>query len=89
MGRGDLTDEQWAVPAPLLAERPGSGRPPVRARRQLIGGIRIRARTGVPCRERPGRVRTVEPGLRPVRRCRRNGIWQRIPRRPRRASRAV
>ncbi|MFJ3416101.1 transposase [Streptomyces sp. NPDC086082] len=46
MGRGDLTDEQWAVLEPLLPKGMRAGRPPVWARRQLIDGIRFRVRTG-------------------------------------------
>ncbi|MFJ8546846.1 transposase, partial [Streptomyces sp. NPDC093586] len=39
MGRGDLTDEQWAVLEPLLPKGAKAGRPPVWPRRQLIDGI--------------------------------------------------
>ncbi|MFE3496104.1 IS5 family transposase [Streptomyces sp. NPDC059175] len=78
MGRGDLTDEQWAVLEPLLPKGARSGRPPVWPRRRLIDGIRFRVRTGVPWRDVPGRVRAVGPGLRLVRRWQRNGTWQRI-----------
>ncbi|GHE13794.1 hypothetical protein GCM10010339_81970 [Streptomyces alanosinicus] len=53
MGRGDLTDEQWAVLAPLLPKGTRAGRPPVWPRRQLIDGIRFRVRTGVPWRDVP------------------------------------
>ncbi|MFE7795685.1 IS5 family transposase [Streptomyces sp. NPDC057460] len=65
MGRGDLTDEQWAALEPLLPKGTRVGRPPVWFRRQLIDGIRFQVRTGVPWRDVP-RVRAVEPGLRPV-----------------------
>ncbi|MEU7016173.1 IS5 family transposase [Streptomyces sp. NPDC046385] len=58
MGRGDLTDEQWAVLEPLLPKGTKTGRPPVWPRRQLIDGIRFRVRTGVPW---PGGI-FVEPG---------------------------
>ncbi|WP_329539486.1 transposase [Streptomyces sp. NBC_01220] len=53
MGRGDLTDEQWATLEPLLPR--GTGRPPLWPRRQLINGIRVRVRvrTGVPWRAAP------------------------------------
>ncbi|MET9478592.1 transposase [Streptomyces sp. NPDC002922] len=61
MGRGDLTDEQWAGLEPLLPKGTRLGRPPVWSRRQLIDGIRFRVRTGVPWRDVP-RVRAVEPG---------------------------
>ncbi|MFF5393403.1 transposase [Streptomyces sp. NPDC013012] len=53
MGRGDLTDEQWAVLEPLLPKGTKTGRPPVWPRRQLIDGIRFRVRTGVPWRDVP------------------------------------
>lgn len=53
MGRGDLTDEQWAVLEPLLPKGARTGRPPVWPRRQLIDGIRFRVRTGVPWRDVP------------------------------------
>ncbi|MFE9059165.1 transposase [Streptomyces mutabilis] len=51
MGRGDLTDEQWAVLEPLSPTGTKVGRPPVWPRRQLIDGIRFRVRTGVPWRD--------------------------------------
>ncbi|MFC4517901.1 transposase [Streptomyces ehimensis] len=53
MGRGDLTDEQWAVLEPLLPQGVKAGRPPAWSRRQLIDGIRFRVRTGVPWRDVP------------------------------------
>ncbi|MER6032278.1 IS5 family transposase [Streptomyces sp. NPDC001851] len=78
MGRGDLTDEQWAVLEPLLPKGARTGRPPVGPRRQLIDGIRFRVRTGVPWRDVPveygpwGRVYDL------FRRWQRNGTWHRI-----------
>ncbi|WBO61579.1 transposase [Streptomyces camelliae] len=63
MGRGDLTDEQWAVLEPLLPKSRKAGRPPVWPRRQLIDGIRFRVRTGVSVAGCPRRVWTVGPGL--------------------------
>ncbi|UJV38577.1 IS5/IS1182 family transposase [Streptomyces sp. AMCC400023] len=78
MARGDLTDEQWAVLAPLLPKGRKQGRPPVWSRRQLIDGIRFRVRTGVPWRDVPveygpwGRVYDL------FRRWQRNGAWHRI-----------
>ncbi|MFE5583130.1 transposase [Kitasatospora sp. NPDC056531] len=44
VGRGDLSDEQWAVLEPLLPVAM-AGRPAVRQRR-LIDGVRWRVRTG-------------------------------------------
>ncbi|MDX3490344.1 IS5 family transposase [Streptomyces sp. ID05-18] len=78
MGRGDLTDAQWAVLEPSLPKGAKAGRPPVCPRRQLTDGIRFRVRTGVPWRDVPvgyGPWRRVY-GL--FRRWQRNGTWQRI-----------
>ncbi|WP_345639671.1 IS5 family transposase [Streptomyces tremellae] len=78
MGRGDLTDKQWAVLEPLLPKSTRAGRPPVWSRRQLIDGIRFRVRTGVPWRDVPveygpwGRVYDL------FRRWQRDGAWHRI-----------
>ncbi|MFI0506932.1 IS5 family transposase [Streptomyces albogriseolus] len=78
MGRGDLTDEQWAVLAPLLPKGRKLGRPPIWPRRQLIDGIQFRVRTGVPWRDVPvkygpwGRVYDL------FRQWQRNGTWHRI-----------
>lgn len=53
MGRGDLTDEQWAALEPVLPKGATAGRSAVWPRRQLIDGIRFRVRTGVPWRDAP------------------------------------
>src|SRR3954471_16006640 len=53
--RHDLTDEQWAILAPLLPVGRKSGRPRRWTRRQLIDGIRFRVRTGCPWRDVPER----------------------------------
>ncbi|MFC9343909.1 transposase [Streptomyces sp. NPDC057020] len=78
MGRGDLTDEQWAVLEPLLPRGPGAGRPPVWPRRQLIDGIRFRVRTGVPWRDIPVEYGPWNRVYDLFRRRQRNGTWQRI-----------
>ncbi|GAA2467611.1 IS5 family transposase [Streptomyces mauvecolor] len=78
MGRGDLTDEQWAALELLLPKGTKAGRPPVWPRRQLIDGKRFRVRTGVPWRDVPveygpwGRIYDL------FRRWQRNGTWYRI-----------
>ncbi|MEE1668904.1 transposase [Streptomyces sp. NPDC002387] len=46
MGRGDLSEDQWAVLEPMLPAAM-RGRPAV-GRRRLINGIRWRVRTGAP-----------------------------------------
>jgi transposase len=60
--RHDLTDEQWAILAPLLASLLPVGRKSGRPRRwtlrQLIDGIRFRTRTGCPWRDVPERYGT-------------------------------
>ena len=66
MGRGDLTNEQWARLEPLLPKGKKSGRPPKWSKRQLINGIRWRTRTGAPWAGRAGTVRAVADRLRPV-----------------------
>ncbi|MEW2454049.1 IS5 family transposase [Streptomyces albus] len=78
MGRGDLTNEQWAVLEPFLPKDTKAGRLPVWPRRRLINGIRFRVRTGVPWRNVPveygpwGRVYNL------FRRWQRNGTWHLI-----------
>jgi transposase len=74
VGRGDLSDEQWADLERVLPVPSGRGRP-ARQRRELIDGIRWRARTGAPWRDVPacyGRRETVY-GL--FRRWQRDGTW--------------
>ncbi|MES9608117.1 MULTISPECIES: transposase [Actinomadura] len=51
--RFDLTDAQWAILGPLLPVPRRSGRPSKWTKRQLIDGIRLRVRTGVPWRDVP------------------------------------
>ncbi|MET9952408.1 IS5 family transposase [Streptomyces sp. NPDC006339] len=78
MGRGDLTDEQWAVLGPLLPKGARAGRPPVWPRRLLIDGIRFRVRTGVPWRDVPVEYGPWSRVYDLFRRWQRNGTWQRI-----------
>ncbi|MEU6042837.1 IS5 family transposase [Streptomyces griseus] len=78
MGRGDLTDEQWAVLEPLLPKGARLGRPPVWPRRQLIDGIRFRVRTGVPWRDVPAEYGPWSRVYDLFRRWQRNGSWHRL-----------
>ncbi|XQE77694.1 IS5 family transposase [Streptomyces microflavus] len=78
MGRGNLTDEQWAALEPLLPKGTKPGRPPVWPRRQLIDGIRFRVRTGVPWRDIPIEYGPWNRVYDLFRRWQRNGTWQRI-----------
>ncbi|MCX4722817.1 transposase [Streptomyces sp. NBC_01306] len=78
MGRGNLTNGQWARLEPCCRGGIKSGRPPVWTRRQLMDGIRWRARTGAPWRDVPecygpwGRVYDL------FRRRQRDDTWARI-----------
>ena len=51
--RHDLTDAQWELLEPLLPVRSGLGRPLAFGLRDLIDGVRHRARTGAPWRDVP------------------------------------
>jgi transposase len=53
VGRGDLSDEQWADLERVLPRPSQRGRPPARHRRVVIDGIRWRVRTGAPWRDLP------------------------------------
>ncbi|WP_367825540.1 transposase [Streptomyces sp. LMG1-1-1.1] len=55
MGRGDLTNGQWARLESLLPRGVKPGRPQVWTRRRLIDGTRWRTRTGAPWRDVPER----------------------------------
>ena len=52
-GRHDLGDDEWSLLESLLPAGKKAGRPPTWARRQLIDGIRWRARAGAPWRDVP------------------------------------
>ncbi|MCE7002300.1 IS5 family transposase [Kibdelosporangium philippinense] len=78
MGRGDLTNEQWAKLEPLLPRGKKPGRPPKHAKRKLIDGIRFRVRTGVPWRDLPERYGPWETVYGLFRRWQRDGTWKRI-----------
>ncbi|MER5950276.1 IS5 family transposase [Streptomyces sp. NPDC001904] len=75
MGRGDLTNGQWARLEPLLPRGIKSGRPPVWTRRQLINGIRWRTRTGAPWRDVPERYGPWDRAYDLFRRWQRDGTW--------------
>jgi transposase len=78
VGRGDLTEAQWARLEPLLPVGIKSGRPPVHSKRQLIDGIRWRTRAGVPWRDVPERYGPWETVYGLFRRWQRDGTWQDI-----------
>ncbi|MFD6193119.1 IS5 family transposase [Streptomyces sp. NPDC060275] len=78
MGRGNLTDEQWATLEPLLPKGAKTWRPPVWSRRRLIDGIRFRIRTGVPWRGVPVEYGPWYRIYDLFRRWQRDGTWRRI-----------
>jgi transposase len=78
MGRGDLTNQQWARLEPLLPKGIKSGRPPRWSKRQLIDGIRWRTRTGAPWRDVPARYGPWQTVYGLFRRWQRDGTWRRI-----------
>ncbi|MFI0772912.1 IS5 family transposase [Streptomyces sp. NPDC021218] len=78
MGKHDLTNAQWAKLEPLLPAGKKSGRPPVHTKRQLIDGIRWRARAGAPWRDVPERYGPWGTVYGLFRRWQRDGTWHRI-----------
>ncbi|MGK3106233.1 IS5 family transposase [Streptomyces sp. WAC05858] len=78
MGRHDLTNAQWAKLEPLLPAGKKSGRPQVHTKRQLIDGIRWRARAGAPWRDVPERYGPWGTVYGLFRRWQRDGTWHRI-----------
>ncbi|MFD7631629.1 IS5 family transposase, partial [Streptomyces sp. NPDC059851] len=75
MGRGDLTNGEWARLEPLLPRGIKPGRPQVWTRRQLIDGIRWRTRTGAPWRDVPERYGPWDRVYDLFRRWQRDGTW--------------
>jgi transposase len=77
-GRFDLTDEQWALLAPLLPVGARPGRPPRWTRRQLIDGIRWRIRVGCPWRDVPAVYGPWQSVYGLFRRWQCDGTWARL-----------
>jgi transposase len=77
-GRAGLTDAQWAVLEPLLPRGKKPGRRRKSTRRQLIGGIRWRVRTGAPWRDVPARYGPWQSVYGLFRRWQRDATWRKI-----------
>ncbi|WP_233601156.1 MULTISPECIES: IS5 family transposase [Micromonospora] len=75
--RGELTDEAWAVIAPLLPES-GGARGRWRDHRQVINGILWKLRTGAPWRDLPERFGPSKTCHERLRRWTADGTWDRI-----------
>jgi transposase len=78
VGRGDLTNEQWAKLETLPPKGKKPGRPPKHSKRQLIDGIRFRVRTSVPWRDLPARYGPWETVYGLFHRWQRDGTWKRV-----------
>lgn len=78
MYRGELTDRQWAVLAPLLpARKPRTGRP-AKDHRQIINGILWIDRTGAPWRDLPERYGPWRTVASRFYRWRKAGVWAQV-----------
>jgi transposase len=77
MGRGDLTNEEWARLRPHL---PKSGKRGGRwaSHRRVINGILYRIRTGVPWRDLPARFGKWKTAYERHRRWSADGTWDRL-----------
>ena len=73
--RKDLTDRQWRILEPLLPRGKRPGRPPKWTRRQLLNGIRWRARVGAPWRDVPERYGHWQSIYGLFRRWQRTRVW--------------
>ncbi|WP_377273391.1 transposase [Peterkaempfera sp. SMS 1(5)a] len=78
VGRGDLTNGQWEGLEPLLPVSKIPDRPRTWNHRQLIDGIRWRARTGTPWRALPKQYGPWARACDLFRRWQRDGTWRRI-----------
>lgn len=76
--RGDLTDREWRLLEPLLPRGKKPGGPLKWTKRQLIDGIRWRARTGAPWRDVPARYGTWQRVYGLFRAWQRAGVWAQI-----------
>jgi transposase len=76
--RHELTDDQWAVLAPLLPpQRAVTGRP-AKDHRTILNGILWRLKTGAPWRDLPERYGPWQTVYTRFRRWQRAGVWARI-----------
>jgi transposase len=76
--RGELTDQQWALIAPLLPpQRPRTGRPAI-DHRQMVSAILWLTRTGAPWRDLPERYGSWKTVYSRFRRWSEQGIWKQV-----------
>ncbi|MGV4988531.1 IS5 family transposase [Streptomyces sp. NRAIS4] len=77
MGRGDLTDQEWARLEPHLPKNVGRGGR-WKSHRRVINGVLFRQRTGVPWRDLPARFGSWKTVHDRHRRWSADGTWERI-----------
>jgi transposase len=78
VGRGELTDEQWAELESLLPpEKPRTGKPN-KAHRAIVNGIVWKLRTGAPWRDVPERYGPWSTVYSRFWRWQRAGLWDRL-----------
>ncbi|MFF3128833.1 IS5 family transposase [Streptomyces sp. NPDC057908] len=77
MGRGDLSDEQWALLEPHLPKNQGRGGR-WQCHRQVINGILFRQRTGLPWRDLPSRFGKWKTVHDRHRRWSADGTWEKV-----------
>jgi len=76
--RGELTDQQWALIAPLLPpQRHRTGRPAI-DHRQMVNAILWLTRTGSPWRDLPERYGSWKTVYSRFRRWSQQGIWEQV-----------
>ncbi|MGW8604887.1 IS5 family transposase [Streptomyces sp. NPDC055893] len=79
MGRGDLSDEEWARLEPHLPRNAGRGGR-WQCHRRVINGVLFRQRTGLPWRDLPSRFGKWKTVHDRHRRWSADGTWEKIPR---------
>nr|WP_267882025.1 MULTISPECIES: IS5 family transposase [Streptomyces] len=77
MGRGGLTDAEWALLEPHLPRNVGRGRR-WKSHRRVVNGILFRLRTGIPWRELPTRFGSWKTVYERHRRWSADGTWERM-----------
>ncbi|WP_073919298.1 IS5 family transposase [Streptomyces sp. CB02009] len=77
MGRGDLSDDEWAQLQPCLPRNHGRGGR-WRCHRQVINGILFRQRTGLPWRDLPSRFGSWKTVHDRHRRWSADGTWEKV-----------
>lgn len=77
MGRTDLTEQQWAILAPLLPRHPKRGHA-YKDHKPVVNGIVWRQKTGAPWRDIPERYGSWKTCHDRFTRWSRNGVWAEI-----------